>query len=109
MTPDFNYSVMIIVISALATFFTRAFPFLVFGRKQPSKTVLYVGKYLPSAVIAILVVYCLCGDGFALHTLLPKLIAGVLVVVLHVWKRNNLLSIGAGTVAYMVLVQLVFT
>ena len=105
---DFKYSVMIILISAIATFFTRAFPFLLFGRKEPSKTVLYVGKYLPSAVIAILVVYCLVGSGFAVNTVLPKLIAGVIVVVLHVWKRNNLLSIGLGTVIYMALVQLVF-
>ena len=105
---DFKYSVMIILISAAATFFTRAFPFLLFGRKQPSKTVLYVGKYLPSAVIAILVVYCLLGGGFETNTVLPKLIAGLAVVVLHVWKRNNLLSIGLGTVIYMALVQLVF-
>ena len=108
MQTDFKYSLIIILISALATFFTRAFPFAVFGRKQPSKTVLYVGKYLPSAVIAILVVYCLCGSGMDAHTLLPKFIAGFAVVVLHVWKRNNLLSIGLGTVIYMALVQLVF-
>ena len=99
---------MIILISAIATFFTRAFPFLLFGRREPSKTVLYVGKYLPGAVIAILVVYCLFGSGFALNTVLPKLIAGAAVVILHIWKRNNLLSIGLGTVIYMALVQLVF-
>lgn len=105
---DFKYSVMIILISAIATFFTRVFPFAVFGRRQPSKTVLYVGTNLPSAVIAILVVYCICGGGMDMHTLLPKVIAGVCVVALHVWKRNNLLSIGLGTVIYMALVQLVF-
>ena len=105
---DFKYSILIILISTAATFFTRAFPFLLFGRKQPSKTVLYVGKYLPSAVIAILVVYCLLGSGFEVNTVLPKFIAGFAVVVLHVWKRNNLLSIGLGTIIYMALVQLVF-
>ncbi len=108
MQIDFKYSALIILISALATFFTRAFPFLLFGRKKPSKTVMYVGSYLPGAVITILVVYCICGGGMDIHTLLPKVIAGVFVVALHVWKRNNLLSIGLGTVVYMALVQLVF-
>ncbi len=108
MPIDFKYSVLIIAISTAATFFTRAFPFLLFGRKKPSKTVLYVGSRLPSAVIAILVVYCLCGGGFDLNTFVPKLIAGLAVVLLHIWKRNNLLSIGLGTVIYMALVQLVF-
>ena len=108
MQIDIKYSIIIILVSTIATFFTRAFPFLFFGRKQPSKTVLYVGKNLPGAVIAILVVYCLCGGGMDMRTLLPKLIAGIAVVLVHVWKRNNLLSIGLGTVLYMVLVQMVF-
>jgi branched-subunit amino acid transport protein AzlD len=39
---------------------------------------------------------------------LPELIATAVVVVLYLWKRNTLLSIGVGTVLYMALVQLVF-
>ena len=38
----------------------------------------------------------------------PELVSVLAVVVLHVWKRNNLLSIGVGTVLYMALVQTVF-
>ena len=36
-------------------------------------------------------------------------IIGILIVaLLHLWKRNSLLSIGVGTVSYMLLVQFVF-
>ncbi|MBQ6553972.1 MAG: AzlD domain-containing protein [Firmicutes bacterium] len=111
--PDIKYSIMIIAVVALGTLFTRAVPFLLFAKKKPPKTVVYVGTYLPSAVIAILIVYCICGNdltigGLNLYAILPKVIAGIAVVILHVWKRNNLLSIAAGTVLYMVLVQRVF-
>ena len=108
MSVDIKYSLIIIAVVALGTFFTRALPFLLFAGRKPSKPVLYVGKYLPSAVIAILVVYCLGGSGLSFGVLLPKLIAGAAVVLLHIWKRNNLLSIAAGTLIYMLLVQFVF-
>ena len=69
----------------------------------------YPGRVLPPAVMGMLVVYCLRGID-VLHMLygLPELIAVAAVILLHVWKRNNLLSIGAGTVLYMFLVQVVF-
>lgn len=108
MQNDIKYSLIIIAVVALGTFFTRALPFLIFSVKKPSETILYVGKYLPSAVIAILVIYCLGGEGVVPGVLVPKLIAGAAVVALHVWKRNNLLSIGLGTVIYMALVQFIF-
>lgn len=100
----------IIGIIALFTFFTRLFPFALFGRhQQPPAIIRYLGKVLPSSVIAILVVYCLKNVKFdALATFVPELIAVLIVVVLHLWKRNNLLSIGLGTVSYMLLVQFIF-
>ncbi len=108
-----KYSILIIAITALGTLFTRAVPFLLFAKKKPPKTVVYVGTYLPAAVIAILIVYCICGSdltigSFDIYAILPKIIAGIAVVLLHIWKRNNLLSIAAGTVLYMVLIQKVF-
>ncbi len=39
---------------------------------------------------------------------IPELIAVAVVAVLHLWKRQMLLSILGGTVAYMLLIQLVF-
>lgn len=99
-----------IAVMAVVTLFTRAVPFLLFGRgKQAPRVVLYLGKYLPPAVIAMLIVYCLRGVSFSdLSGWLPTLIAAAAVVLLHLWKRNNLLSILGGTVLYMVLVQAVF-
>lgn len=103
-------AVLLVAIVAACTFFTRLLPFALFGRtKQPPAAVQYLGGLLPSAVIAILIVYCVKDISFAASgDFLPQLIAVALVVLLHVWKRNNLLSIGVGTACYMVMVQFVF-
>ncbi len=107
---SFWRSVVIIILVALTTLATRAIPFIVFpeGRKIP-KAVEYLGKVLPPAVIGMLVVYCLKSINLISSPFgLPELIAGAAVVILHLWKRNNLFSIGVGTVLYMVLIQYVF-
>ena len=107
---SFWRSVIIIVLIALTTLATRAIPFILFpeGKKIP-KAVEYLGKVLPPAVIGMLVVYCFKSVSFVSYPFgLPEIIAGLTVVVLHIWKRNNLLSIGVGTILYMVLVQTVF-
>ena len=103
-------SLAIIVVTALCTIFLRAFPFLVFGaRKEVPVTVRDLGAMLPPSIMAVLVVYCLRDMDFtAVGHFLPSVIACLLVVVLHIWKKNILLSIGLGTVCYMVLVQAVF-
>lgn len=100
----------LILVMALVTAGLRFLPFVIFtkGRKVP-EVVAYLGRVLPYAVMAMLVVYCLKGISFVQMPFgLPELISVVLVVVLHVWKRNTLLSIVGGTVCYMLLVQLVF-
>ncbi len=103
-------SFLIILVVALTTFATRVIPFLVFPKgKEIPKTVQYLGKVLTPAVIGMLVVYCLKNTPVreAPHGI-PELIAVAVVAGLHVWKRNNLLSIGVGTVLYMFLIQVVF-
>jgi len=103
-----RYAVFLVIV--LVTMLTRFLPFLIFGenRKTPA-TVTYLGRVLPYAVMAMLCVYCLKGLDFsAPGKYLPELLCTALVAGLHVWKRNTLLSIGVGTVAYMLLVQLVF-
>lgn len=99
-----------IAVMAVVTFLTRALPFLLFGRgNRVPRVVIYLGRYLPPAVIAMLIVYCLRGVSFASAAgWAPSLIAAAAVVALHLWKKNNLLSILGGTVLYMVLVQVVF-
>lgn len=106
-----NWSVLsLILVMALVTAGLRFLPFVIFtkGRKVPD-VVAYLGRVLPYAVMAMLVVYCLKGISFVQMSFgLPEIISVVLVVVLHVWKRNTLLSIVGGTVCYMLLVQVVF-
>ena len=115
-------AVAAIAVMAVVTFLTRALPFLLFDRgDHPPKLVLYLGRVLPPAIIAMLIIYCLKGpllalrDGFP-HLLplqaaggwLPAFLSVLVVALLHLWKRNTLLSIFGGTVLYMVLVQAVF-
>jgi branched-subunit amino acid transport protein AzlD len=104
-------SLLIILIVAVTTFATRVVPFLIFPKgKEIPDVVKYLGKVLTPAVIGILVVYCLRSTPVRAYPHgLPELIASAVVVILHVWKRNNLLSIGVGTVLYMFLVQVVFS
>ena len=94
----------------LGTMITRFLPFLIFppGKETP-KYVQYLGRVLPGAVFGLLVVYCLRSvDLFSGSHGLPEAISIALVVGLHLWKRQMLLSIAGGTVCYMLLVQLVF-
>lgn len=92
------------------TMLTRFLPFLIFGEKGETPAVIsYLGRVLPYAVMAMLAVYCLKGLDFsAPGSFVPELLCTALVAGLHAWKRDTLLSIGVGTVAYMLLVQLVF-
>ena len=103
-------SFLIILLVAITTFATRVTPFLVFPKgKEIPKTIQYLGKVLTPAIIGMLVVYCLKNTKIlGVPYGIPELISVVTVAVLHIWKRNNLLSIGVGTVLYMVLIQTVF-
>ena len=104
------YTFYAIAVMALITALLRFLPFLIFkGKASTPPLVEKLGHLLPSAVIAMLVVYCLKDMHFsAMAGYMPAIIASLLTGVLHLWKRNTLLSIGAGTVCYMLLVQLVF-
>ena len=78
------------------------------GRAVP-KVVEYLGKILPMAVMVSLLVYCLRGMQFSsAGAWVPQVIAVGVTAGLHWWRRSTLLSIAAGTVCYMLLVQLVF-
>ena len=103
-------SLITIGIIALGTVFTRFLPFWLFPKGNPAPHIVaYLGKVLPCAVMGLLVVYCLKDvQPAAAPYGLPKLIAVAATAGLHVWKKNTLLSVGVGTVLYMLLVQLVF-
>ena len=109
MSIDVGRSILIIVLCAACTFAERYFPFAVFGKREVPDTVRYLGKILPMAVIATLVVYCLRGtDIGSMSSLVPAASAVVVTALLHLWKSNTLISVAGGTAVYMVLVQAVF-
>ena len=99
-----------IAVMSAVTFLTRALPFLLFVRgEHPPKIVLYLGKVLPPAIIAMLIVYCMKGVTVSTPAgWIPTLLAGAAAVLLHLWKGNDLISIFGATGLYMVLVQGVF-
>ena len=94
----------------LGTMLTRFLPFIIFpSDKTPPKFIQYLGKVLPSAVIGLLVIYCLKDVSVFGGTYgLPEATSLLSIVLLHIWKKNTLLSIGGGTIIYMLLVQFVF-
>ena len=100
----------VFLVIVLVTMLTRFLPFWIVGENRKTPPVIaYLGRVLPYAVMAMLVVYCLKRLDFSTPgKYLPELLCTILVAGLHAWKRNTLLSIGVGTVAYMLLVQLVF-
>lgn len=100
----------LVAVIAAVTLLTRFLPFLLFGGKQrPPKAILYLGQALPCAIMGMLVVYCLRSvTPLAAPYGVPEAVGILLAVLLHIWKRNTLLSIGASTAAYMLLVQAVF-
>ena len=110
MNTNLLYTLLMILVVALVTAALRFLPFFVFGGdREVPKEINYLGRVLPYDIMAMLVVYCLKGVSFqSTSNWLPELISVLMVVILHVWKRNTLLSIICGTVCYMLLIQFVF-
>ena len=104
------HSLLIVIIAALVTALTRFLPFWIFGGKRKTpEWILRLGTALPCAIMGMLVVYCLKDISFLSAPYgIPELLGCAAVVLLHVWKRNTLLSIGGGTLLYMLLLQFVF-
>lgn len=98
----------IVLVCAGVTLLLRALPFMCFGGKGGvPKWIASLGGALPPAIMAALVVYCLKGVPFgSFADGAYQLIAGAVVVLVHLWKRNTLLSIAVGTAAYMLLIRL---
>jgi len=110
MTLTLDQSLIIVGMVVLGTMITRFLPFILFPPNKPTpQYILYLSTVLPYAVLGLLVVYCLKNVSFVAAPFgLPEGIAIFCTVLIHNWKRNMLLSIGTGTVLYMLLVQSVF-
>ena len=103
-------TIVMILMIALGTQVTRWLPFVLFpGNRDIPQIVLYLGRMLPPAMMGLLVVFSFKSVSFTTPPFgAPELIASAVVVAMQLWRKNSLLSIGAGTVLYMALVQLVF-
>lgn len=104
-----GHTLLLIAVIAVITLVLRAAPFILFRSGHTPAIVTYLGKVMPPAVIGMLVIYCFADIDFThWQALVPALIAALIVILLHTWKRNSLISIGVGTVAYMLMIQLIF-
>ncbi|MBR5438329.1 MAG: AzlD domain-containing protein [Clostridia bacterium] len=105
-----NEKLLTISAMFLATIIMRFIPFVLFPDNKPTpKFILYLGKVLPAAVFGFLIIYCLKNVSIFSGTHgIPELIAIVITAAAHLWKKQMLISIAAGTVSYMLLVQFVF-
>ena len=102
------HAAYVVLISGVVTVLLRFIPFIAFRKKKP-EFILYLGRVLPPAVMAMLVIYCLKEVNFLTGSHgLPEIIASLAVIFLYVWKRNTLISITTGTILYMYLLQYVF-
>lgn len=109
MSMTVSQSIITIAVVVFGTMVTRFLPFLIFPEgKTPPQYILYLGKVLPYAAVGLLVVYCLKDAIFTSYHGLPELISILCVAALQRWKKNMLLSMGVGTVLYMLLVQTCF-
>ncbi len=110
MTMNLQQIFITVLMFIAGTVTMRFLPFIIFPSGKPTpKYIKYLGKVLPSAIFGLLIIYCLKGTNVLLASHgIPEAISIALVVVLHLWKQQMLLSISAGTICYMILVQLVF-
>ena len=103
---ELDYLIIVIIVMALSTYFTRLIHFVLFSPARESSILNYVAKRTPPMVMMILVVYMLKDINYQSYELIYTLIALTITIGFQVYKRNALLSIVAGTAAYMFFVQI---
>jgi len=110
MSMNLMQQVITICMVILGTIITRFLPFFIFTSDRPTpKYVQFLGRVLPSAALGMLVVYCIKDVSlFTGDHGIPELISIIIVILLHLWKRQMLISIAGGTISYMILIQLIF-
>ncbi|MBR5800283.1 MAG: branched-chain amino acid transporter permease [Lachnospiraceae bacterium] len=110
MSMTVTQQIITIAVVVFGTMLTRFLPFLFFpAGKETPEYIRYLGKVLPAAVFGLLVVYCLKNVNiFEGSHGIPEAVSIAVVVLLHLWKRQMLLSIAGGTICYMLLVQFLF-
>ncbi len=106
MMVPLDMAVIAVVLMALIIFAARAFPFVLFSRRKPPGILLFIEKYIPPMIMAVLVIYCLKTVSFTDPPWgVPELAALLFVTAVHLWRKNAMLSIFGGTILYMVLIR----
>ena len=107
---DYRHAMLIMIVMGLMTLATRILPVLIFGRSEKVPDfILYLGKVVPFTAMGLLIVYCLKDVSiFTGSHAIPEILALAVVGVSYLWKKNSILSVVAGTIVYMFLVQKVF-
>ena len=101
--------IVTILIAGFATVLTRFLPFVIFKGKKIPKALDYLGFALPASVFGMLLVYCLKDTVVTSFPFaLPEVLGLAVTSAIYLWKKNTLISISAGTVFYMFLIQVVF-
>jgi len=106
----FAEQLITILMISLGTMFMRFLPYIIFPAGKPTpKYIVYLGRVLPGAIFGMLVIYCLKNVSVLSYPYgIPELIGIAVTVVLHLWKKQMILSMAGGTLIYMALVQFVF-
>lgn len=100
------YLVSFILVMSLATFVTRAAPFILFHKQGEHPVLVFLGRYLPPAIMLLLLIYCVKDiNWFVDKGGINELIALSVVTAAHLIFRNPLISILLGTSLYMFLKQ----
>ena len=104
-----NEFLITVVVLGISVQVTRALPFIVFrDASSLPKMIEYLGKVLPAAMMGLLVIYCFKDYDFTSFTgIMPAVLSGIVVVLLHIYKRNTVLSIAIGTTVYMILIRVI--
>ncbi len=102
------HALLMVLIMGAVTHLIRAFPFIIFSLTgKPPKIAIYLGRALSPAAIAMLIVYCFRNVELTCSAVMPEVTASAAVILLHIWKKNPLISITAGTILYMFLLRVI--
>ena len=107
MQLESGYILSVIGVMAVVTYLTRSLPFLFLFRYRENRHLIYIGHLLPACAVTLLLIYCI-KDSLLLPSFetVAQISAVGLTGILHLWRRNALLSVVAGTGLYMVLIRI---
>lgn len=98
--------IIMVAAGVMATVLTRFIPFILFRPGKPTpKYIIYLGKVLPASVFALLVIYCLRNIAEIDKDTIAQVIGVVFTILVHIWRKNLMWSIAAGTIGYMILIR----